>query len=243
VKGWFSARNDASAEWVFTINAVAALLAGLWALKMKLPPVVALAIGAAAFVALTAALLRRGTAIVATLAGASLVGVVAGLLGAAFLAPGVAPFGGVVIGAGGFASTFWLYRRLVRATTGAGGMEGRYVGTFNERDRARRQGSGAATVLVTATEAGEHDLRVSGLVVGGVSVELVGARREEETVIADLTYAGSATASFDLIRGKAILDGAMLIVDLEGVPFGTYVFTGQRETNPTKAPGDLRARQ
>jgi hypothetical protein len=228
-KGWFSARNDASAQWVFTINGGAALVAGMWALKVRLPPAAALAIGVGVFAGLAAALLHARTAIVASLAGASLVGVVAGFGGAAFLGEGVtAELGGVAIGGGGFGLAFWAYRRLIHATTGAGGMEGRYAGTFNERDRELKQGSGAATVVVTAVEAGEHDLRLSGLIVGGVSVVLFGARREEETIIADLTKAEWAAAPLDLFRGKAILDGEMLIVDLEGAPFGTYVFTGHR---------------
>ena len=38
----------------------------------------------------------------------------------------------------------------------------------------------------------------------------------------------SAAAPFTLLRGKVSIHGATLIVDLEGSPFGSYVFTGQR---------------
>jgi hypothetical protein len=39
---------------------------------------------------------------------------------------------------------------------------------------------------------------------------------------------GSSAAPFTLLRGKVSIHGATLIVDLEGWPFGSYVFTGQR---------------
>jgi hypothetical protein len=68
------------------------------------------------------------------------------------------------------------------------------------------------------------------LVVGGVPIDLCGVRREEETVIADLSKGRATTAPFDLVRGKAsVHEGGPLIVDLEGSPFGSYVFTGTRE--------------
>jgi len=79
-----------------------------------------------------------------------------------------------------------------------------------------------------ARDAADHDLRITGLIVGGVSVDLFGVRREDETVSADLKRAGATPAPFELLRGKAMLDDATLIVDLEGSPFGSYVFTGQR---------------
>ena len=45
-----------------------------------------------------------------------------------------------------------------------------------------------------------------------------------------LGQGGAITAPLVLLRGKAsVHEGGMLIVDLEGSPFGSYVFTGRRE--------------
>jgi hypothetical protein len=230
VKGWMSWRNDATAHIVFVLNAGVSLVAGIVAGTHFESAVLGLGIAVGAFVALTAALFNARFAMIGAVAAAALVGLCAGAFGGSFFQFGVlSRIAGGVIGCAAFAATFLCYRRFVRSTTGAGDLEGRYVGTFNERDETLKKGSGAATVVVSSTVVADHDLRITGLVVGGVPVDLFGVRREDETVIADLTKAGATPTPFELLRGKAIIDEATLIVDLEGSPFGSFVFTGQRQ--------------
>ena len=113
----------------------------------------------------------------------------------------------------------------MRATTGAGELEGTFSGSFNERDEDLRKGGGAATVIVSTTNQDDDDLLLRGLIDGGVAVDFWKKRRAGETIAS----IGSAPAKrFELVRGKASIHGATLIVDLEGSPFGSYVFTGQR---------------
>jgi len=63
-----------------------------------------------------------------------------------------------------------------------------------------------------------------------VPVELLGKRREEEHKAPhiELSLGPGAAPRLVLMRGWAQVDDATLIVDLDGTPFGTYVFTGQR---------------
>jgi hypothetical protein len=230
VKGWLSWRNDAAAQIVVMLNFVVSVIAGVAAGAWLESKRAAIAVTAVVVLALTVALSHRRLAMIGAAAAAALVGLCAGAFGAALIGLGAAAnVAGGAIGCAAFAGTFLYYRRFVRSTTGAGDLEGRYAGTFNERDEKLKKGSGSATVVVAATDAGDHDLRVTGLVVGGMPIELYGARREEETVIADLARPAGISAPFELLRGKAMLDGATLIVDLEGSPFGWYVFTGRRQ--------------
>ena len=223
-------RNDATAQIVFVLNAGVSLVAGIAGGARFASAFLGLAIAVGAFVALTAALFNARFAMIGAVAAAALVGLCAGAFGGSFFQLGaVSRIAGGVIGCAAFAGTFLYYRSFVRSTTGAGDLAGRYVGTFNERDETLKKGSGAATVVVSSTDAADHDLRITGLVVGGVPVDLFGVRREEETVIADLKKTGPTPAPFELLRGKAMIDGDTLIVDLEGSPFGSYVFTGQRQ--------------
>jgi hypothetical protein len=231
VAAWLSRGNEAGAEIVFLLNGavsvIAGIASGLWLASLR----AAIAIVVAAFVLLTAALFDRRFSMVGAVAGSLLCGLWIGLFASSFLGLGVlAGIGGTLIGCGAFVGTFQLYKGFVRSTTGAGDLEGRYAGTFNERDERMKKGSGGASVLVSAvTEGGDHDLRITGLVVGGVAVELHGVRREGTAIAAELRQAAATPAPFELLRGKAMVDGAKLIVDLEGVPFGSYVFIGQRE--------------
>lgn len=227
-------RNDASSQVVFAINAGVAIGVGIAAARaLKLSTNAGLVIAAVAFAGLMACLMSARTAWFATIAGSTAAGVAAGYMsGELFTSRLTWVIGGGAIGAGAFALTFLFYRRLVTATTGAGEMAGRYAGTFNEMDERRRRGTGNATVVVSAAQAGDHDLRLTGLVVGGLSVEMFGKRRDEEDKApsADLSLGKVEGPGFVLLRGWAQFDGAMLIVDLEGSPFGTYVFTGQRQS-------------
>jgi len=221
-------QNDARAHLIFLLNGGVALVAAFFAAASgKVSVAWGLAIAGAIFGGLTACLLSRKTAIVAALLGASLAGLIAGGLGFAFFASAAAWIVGGLTGAAAFVLVFLLYWRFVRATTGGGDLEGLFGGTFNERDETMRQGSGAATVAVSAAREGDQDLRVTGLVVGGVTIDFFGRRREGETV-ADLTKAGATVAPCELLRGTASIHGDDLIVDLEGSPFGSYVFTGRR---------------
>ena len=231
VGAWFSWENDASAQIVFLLNGGVSLISGIagglsfgsfWA---------AVAIAVGAFVALTAALFDTRFAMVGAVTGSLLSGAWSAVLAASFLGLGVvARVAATVIGVAAFVGTLRLYRGFVRSTTGAGDLEGRYTGTFNERDERMKKGSGGASVLVASTTEGDHDLRITGLIVGGVAVELHGVRREGRAIIADLRLSSTTPAPFQLLRGKAMVDGAKLIVDLEGLPFGSYVFTGQRDS-------------
>jgi hypothetical protein len=226
VRAWMSPLNDARAHLVFLLNGGVSLIvgAGPW----NLPMAWRLTIGAAVFVVLTACLLSRRTAIVAGLLGSSFAAVIGGAMAWTFSSGREAArlFAGLS-GSSAFVLAFLIYRRFVRATTGGGDLEGRFTGAFNERDEQRRKGSGVATVVVSPTDEGDHDLRVTGLVVGGVAVDFFGARREGET-IADLRTGAAPAARFELLRGKISIHGSSLIVDLEGSPFGSYVFTGHR---------------
>lgn len=216
---------------MFVLNGGVALLAGFAAaVQWKLSMGDGLAIAATTFAGLTVCLLSRAAAMAASLTAASLVGSIAAFVCWVLVSEPVASqFAACLGGASGFGLVFVLYRRLARSTTGAGDLEGLYTGTFNERDEKLRKGSGAATVVVSATEEADHDLLLTGLVVGGLSVDLYGVRREDETVSADLGKGRAITAPFVLLRGKAsVHEGGMLIVDLEGSPFGSYVFTGKR---------------
>ena len=230
MRAWMSSVNDALAHFVLLINGAVALVAGFFAAASGRVSVEwGFAIAGVIFVGLTACLLSRTAALVAAFLGSGLSGLVAGAVGSAFVAGQVASwFVGGLSGVSAFALVFHLYRRFVRVTTGGGEMEGRFVGTFNERDHQMRKGSGAATLVVSATDAGDHDLRVTGLVVGGVTVDLHGKRREGE-MAADLSKAGATPGPFELLRGKASIHGDEFIVDLEGAPFGSYVFTGNRQ--------------
>ena len=220
--------NDASAHLIFLINGgVALVAAATTVVGGKIPVAWGVPIGGAIFAGLTACLLSRKTAIVAAVLGSSLAGLVAGAFGSGLTSGPGSWFVAGLAGVSAFVLVLLAYRRFVRATTGGGELEGRFAGTFNERDEKMRKGRGAATVIVAPTEQGDHDLRVTGLVVGGVTVDLFGKRRGEETV-ADLSPTGATVAPFQLLRGKASIHGRMLIVDLEGSPFGSYVFTGFR---------------
>lgn len=229
---WLSPRHEGSSNFVFMINGGVALGVGIAAARaLKLSVNSGLVIAAVAFAGLMVCMLTARAAWLAILAGSSLAGVVAGYMGAAFFeGQATSVIGGGAIGAGAFGLTFLIYRHFVRATTGAGGMEGRYAGTFNQLDESRRRASGDATVVVAASERGEYELRLTGLVLGGVPVELLGKRREEEhkAPYVELSLGPAEGARLVLLRGWAQVDDATLIVDLEGSPFGTYVFTGQR---------------
>lgn len=230
VGAWFSWENDAGAQIVFLLNAGVSLVAGIAAGLSLGSFWAAIAIAVGAFVALTAALFDTRFAMVGAVTGSLLNGAWISVLAASFLGLGaVARIAATLIGVAAFAGTFRLYKGFVRATTGAGDLEGRYTGTFNERDEHMNKGSGGASVLVSATTEADHDLRITGLVVGGVAVELSGVRREGRAVIAELHPSAATPVPFQLVRGKAMVDGTKLIVDLEGSPFGSYVFTGQRQ--------------
>jgi hypothetical protein len=225
--------HGAAAHLVFVINAGVALGVGIAASQgLKIPFNWGLVIAAAAFAGLTVCLLSPRAAWVTMIAGSGLVGLVAGYVGSwFFVGQATTVIGGVVVGAAVGLPTFVVYRHLVRATIGAGEMEGRYAGTFNERDENLRKGTGDATIVVSAHAGGDHDLRLNGLVVGGVPVELFGKRREEEqrAPFAELSAGQTGAAPFVLLRGRAQVDGSLLIVDLEGSPFGSYVFKGRRQ--------------
>lgn len=232
VARWLSPRHEASSHFVFMINGAVALGVGIAARRaLKLSVNSGLVIAAVAFAGLMVCMLTARAAWVAILAGSSLAGVVAGYMGAALFEGQVASVaGGGAIGAGAFGLTFLIYRHFVRSTTGAGGLEGRYAGTFNQLDESRRRASGEATVVIAAAERGEYELRLTGLVLDGVPVELLGKRREEEhkAPYMELSLGPGAGPRLVLMRGWAQVEDATLIVDLDGTPFGTYVFTGQR---------------
>jgi len=232
VARWLSPRHEASSHFVFMINGAVALGVGIAAARaLKLSVNSGLVIAAVAFAGLMVCMLTARAAWVAMLAGSSLAGVVAGYMGAAFFEGQAASVaGGGAIGAGAFGLTFLIYRHFVRSTTGSGGMEGRYAGTFNQLDESRRRASGEATIVIAAAESGEYELRLTGLALDGVPVELLGKRREEEHKAPhiELSLGPGAAPRLVLMRGWAQVDDATLIVDLDGTPFGTYVFTGQR---------------
>jgi hypothetical protein len=232
VARWLSPRHEASSHFVFMINGAVALGVGIVAGRaLKLSVNTSLVIAAVAFAGLMVCMLTARAAWVAIVAGSSLAGVVAGYMGAAFFEGQVASVaGGAAIGAGAFGLTFLIYRHFVRSTTGSGGMEGRYAGTFNQLDESRHRASGEATVVIAAAEQAEYELRLTGLVLDGVPVELLGKRREEEhkAPYMELSLGPGAGPRLVLMRGWAQVEDATLIVDLDGTPFGTYVFTGQR---------------
>lgn len=232
-KGWFSRRNEASSNVVFVANAIVALGVGYAAAQaLKLSFNGGLVVAVVAFAALMACMLSARAAWLATVAGSAGAGAVAGYVGSAFFVGKVTSvIGGGAIGAAAFGLTLFFYRHLVRVTTGAGGMEGRYVGTFNQLDDSRRRGTGDATAVIAVSDGADHEVRLTGLVLGGVPVELLGKRREEEDKepFLELSLGPVEGARLVLLRGWARADDAMLIVDLEGSPFGTYVFTGQRQ--------------
>jgi hypothetical protein len=228
-RAWFASQHDARAHLIFLINAGVAVVAGAAAaLEWRLTTGWGVAIAAGAFSVLTASLLSRRAALLAGVAASSLVGVVAFFVAWVVVAgPALSQLAACLGGASGFALTFLAYRRFVRATTGAGDLEGTFSGSFNERDEDLRKGGGAATVIVSTTSQDDDDLLLRGLIVGGVAVDFLGKRRAGET-IADLSIGSAPAKRFELVRGKASIHGATLIVDLEGSPFGSYVFTGQR---------------
>ncbi|HEY7371048.1 MAG TPA: hypothetical protein VIF57_02645, partial [Polyangia bacterium] len=229
VRAWFASQHDARAQLIFLINAAVAVIAGAAAaLEWQLSAGWGVAIAIGAFAGLTASLLSRRAALLASLAASSLVGVVAFFVAWVVVAgPALSQLAACLAGASGFALTLLAYRRFVHATTGAGDLEGSFSGSFNERDEDLRKGGGRATVRVSTTDQDDDDLALRGLVVGGVAVDLFGKRRAGET-IADLRIGTAPAHRFELVRGKVSIHGDLLIVDLEGSPFGSYVFTGQR---------------